>query len=70
MSRDLVRATRKTLFLETSTDKICENISSFHVTMRATGRVQFLFSRRLFLVLRKFSFCEEDWEIGYTSMKF
>ena len=70
MSRDLGQATRKTLFLETSTDKIYEKISSFHMRMRATGRVQFLFSRRLFLVLTKFSFFEEDWAIGYTSMKF
>ena len=54
----------------TSTDKIFEKNSSFHVKWRTTGKVQFLFSRSLLLVLTKFSFWEEDWALGYTSMKF
>ena len=41
----------------TSTDKIFEKISSFHVKFRTTGKVlfQFLFSRSLLLVLTKLS---------------
>ena len=54
----------------TSTDKIFEKNSSFHVKWRTTGKVQFLFSRSLLLVLTKFSFWKEDWALGYTSMKF
>ena len=54
----------------TSTDKIFEKNSSFHVKWRTTGKVQFLFSRSLLLVLTKFSIWEEDWPLGYTSMKF
>ena len=54
----------------TSTDKILEKNSSFHVKQRTTGKVQLLFSRSLLLVLTKFSFREEGWTIGYTSMKF
>ena len=54
----------------TSTDKIFEKNSSFHVKLRTMGKVQFLFSRSLLLVLTKLSFYEEDWALGYTSMKF
>ena len=57
-------------FETTSTDKIFEKNSSFHVKQRTTGKVRFLFSRSLLLVLTKFSFSEEDWARGYTSMKF
>ena len=58
------------MFPETNTDKICEKNSSFHVKYRAMGKVQFLFSRRLLLVLTKFSIWEEDLALGYTSTKF
>ena len=58
------------LTIATSTDKIFEKNSSFHVKQRNMGKVQFLFSRSLLLVLTKFSFREEDWTLGYTSMKF
>ena len=44
--------------------------SSFHVKLCTTGKVQFLFSRNLLLVSAKFSFWEEDWALGYTSMNF
>ena len=54
----------------TSKDKIFEKNSSFHVKQRTTGKLQFLFSRRLLLVLTKFSFWEENWPLGYTSIKF
>ena len=54
----------------TSTDKIFEKISSYPVKYRTTGKVQILFSRSLLLVLTKLSFWEEDWALGYTSMKF
>ena len=39
--------------------KIFEANSSFRVEYRTTGKVQFLFFRRLLLVLPKFSFREE-----------
>ena len=54
----------------TSTDKIFEKNSSFHVNWCTTGRVQFLFSKSLLLVLTKSFLGEEDWVLGYTSMKF
>ena len=54
----------------TSMDKIFEKNSSFHVKKYTTGKVRFLFSRKLLLVLTKFYFWEEDWALGYTSMKF
>ena len=60
----------RTFNATTNTDKIFEKNSSFHVKWRTTGKVQFLFSRSLLLVLTKFSFWEEDWALGYTSMKF
>ena len=43
----------------TTTGKIFEKNSSFHVKQGTTGKVQFLFSRSLLLVLTKFSFWEE-----------
>ena len=58
------------LLAATSTDKIFEKNSSFLVKQRTTEKVQFLFSRSLLLVLTKFPFSEEDWALGYTSMKF
>ena len=54
----------------TTTGKIFEKNSSFHVKQHTTGKVQFLFSRSLLLVLAKFSFWEEEWALGYNSMKF
>ena len=50
--------------------KIFEKNSSFHVKLRTTGKVQFLFLKRLLLVLTKFSFREEDWALGNNSIKF
>ena len=50
-------------------DKIFEKNSSFHVKKHTTGKVRFLFSRKLLLVLTKFYLWEEDWALGYTSMK-
>ena len=58
------------LFSTTSTDKKFENNSNFGVKKRTTGKVQFLFSRSLLLVLTKLSFLGEDWALGYNSMKF
>ena len=40
--------------------KIFKGNSSFHVKIRTTGKVQFLFFRRFLLVLTKFSFREKD----------
>ena len=50
-------------YLPTSTDKIVEKNSSFHVKQCTTGKFQSLFSRALFLVFTKFSFFEEDWAL-------
>ena len=49
----------------TTTDKIFEKNSSFHVKYHTTGNVKFLFSRRFLLV-----FWEEDWALDYNYMKF
>ena len=64
------RVRSKKLFSETSMDKIFEKSSGFHIKWCITGKVQYLFSRSLLLVLTKFSFREEDWALDYTSMKF
>ena len=40
------------------------------VKQRTTGKVWFIFSRRLLLAMTKFSFQEEDWVLGYDFMKF
>ena len=50
--------------------KIFETKSRFHVQQCTTGRIQFLFFRRFFLVLTKFSFREEDQALGKKTMKF
>ena len=55
--------------IATTIHKIFETNSSFHVKQRTTGKLQLLFSSFL-LVLTKFSFWEEDWALGYNSMKF
>ena len=34
------------------------------------GKFRFLFFRRVLLVLKKNSFWEEDWALGYNSMNF
>ena len=59
-----------TLVDTTTTDKIFEKNSRFHVKQRTTRKNQFLFSRSLLLVLAKFPFWEEDWALGYDSLKF
>ena len=58
------------LYVATITGKIFETNSGFHVKQRTTGKVQFLFSRSILLVLTKFSFWEEDWALRYNSMNF
>ena len=54
----------------TTIPKIFETKSSFHVKQRSTRKVQFLFFSSFLLVLTKYSFWEEDWALGYNSMKF
>ena len=44
--------------------------SSFPVKYRTAGRFQFLSFSNFLLVLTKFLFWEEDWTLGYNSMKF
>ena len=41
-------------------EKIFETNSSFHVKQHTTGKVQFLFSRSLLLVLINFPFGEKE----------
>ena len=57
-------------FEPTSIHKIFETKYSFHVKQRTTGKVQFLFFSSFLLVLTKFPFWDEDWALGYDSMKF
>ena len=51
-------------------DEISEKNVSFFCEIVHYRNVQFLFSRSLLLVLVTFSFWEEDWALGYTSMTF
>ena len=50
--------------------KIFETNSSFYVKQRTTGKVQFLFVRTFFLVLKKILFWEKDRALGYNSISF
>ena len=50
--------------------KIFETNSGFHVKQRPTGKVQFLFFSSFWLLLKKFSFWQEDWALVYNSSKF
>ena len=50
--------------------KIFETNCSFHVKDPTTGKVQFLFFRTFLPISTKSSFWEEDWALGYNSMKF
>ena len=54
----------------TTMDKIFETKSTFPVKQGTTGKVQFVFFTGFFLVLKIFSFWEEDWALGYNSMRF
>ena len=49
--------------------KIYEANFNVSVKQRTTGKVQFQFLNSFLLVLTKFSFWEEDWALGYNSMK-
>ena len=42
---------------------------SFYVKQCTKGKIQFLFFSSLLPMLTKFSFWEEDWALGYNSMK-
>ena len=54
----------------TASDNIFEKNSSFHVKQHTPGKVQFLFSSSLLLVLAIFSFGDGDWALGYNYMNF
>ena len=56
--------------IATTTAKMFEKNSSFHVKYRTTGKVQFLFLRSLLLVNTKFSFWEEDFKPAKFSFAF
>ena len=49
--------------------KIYETNFSVSVKERTTGKVQFQSLNSFLLVLTKFSFWEEDWALGYNSVK-
>ena len=49
--------------------KIYETNFSVSVKQGTTRKVQFQFLNNFSLVLTKFSFWEEDWALGYNSMK-
>ena len=49
--------------------KIDETNFSVSVKQHTTGKVQFQFLNTFTLVLTKFSFWEENWALGYSSMK-
>ena len=51
-------------------DQLFETNTIFLVKQSTTGKVQFLFLRDFLLVLTNFLFLEEDWALGYNSMKF
>ena len=51
-------------------DKILEKDSSFHDKQGTTDRDQFLFFRRFLLVLKKFSFWQDNYTRDYNSIKF
>ena len=61
---------RITLYESATINKILEANSSLYVKQRTTGKVQFLFFSNFLLILTKCSFWEEDWALGYNSMKF
>ena len=63
------RGKYKNLNISATSNKIFETNSSFHVKRRTTGKVYFLFFKSFLLVLTKFSFWQEDWALGYHSMK-
>ena len=60
---------QKSLF-STISYKIFETNSSFHVKLRTTGKVYSRFFETFLLVLTTFFSWQEDWTLGYHSMKF
>ena len=65
-----LKNSKKMKVYTTTIHRIFETKSNFHVKQRTTGKVQFLFFSSFLLVLTKFLFWEEDWALGYNSMKF
>ena len=60
-----VSQNKKKRFPEASSHKKSETNSSFHWKRRTTGKVQFLFSRSLLLLLLKTSFLQRDRAIKF-----
>ena len=56
--------------IATTIHKILERDPSFYVKQRTTEKVQFLFFSSFLLILTISSFWEENWTLGYNSMKF
>ena len=54
----------------TTIHKIFETNSSFHVKYCTTEKFNFCFSKSFLVVLTKFSFWQEDWALGYHSIRF
>ena len=61
---------RHSKWLPTITHKGSKTNSSFYVKQRATGKVYFLFFKSFLLVLKKHSFWQGYWALGYNSMAF
>ena len=57
-------------FLVKISHKVSETNSRFDVKEDTTKKVQLLFLGSVFIVLRKSSFLQEHWTLGYHSMKF
>ena len=49
--------------------KIFETYSSFHEKQCTPGKVNFYFSRIFLTLLTKFLYLQEEWALGYHSMK-
>ena len=50
--------------------KIFETNSSFYVKWRTKGKIKVMFSKRLLLVLTKFSSWQECWALGYHLLRY
>ena len=60
----------KNRFSETISCKMFETNSSFHLTQRTKEKVEFLFLKSFVAELTKYFSWQDDWTLGYDSMKF
>ena len=57
------------IFVTTILAKIYQTNFSVNVKQRTTAKAQFQFLNSFLLAWTKFSFWDEDWALGYNSMK-